>query len=206
MPELQTSEMKHIKTISIDQLKLGMFIVGMDQPWFRTPFLLHKRLIRHAKDIDLLRQHGIKEVKIDSSRGLDVEPVQAESLNPASYRREATAPPELILDVPQALSDEPCQPAADAEKDVAEPLPTGRQHDVSHAQETVAVTQPNHPETPASPEKIPQPAASGETKATQPLPPFVQRDSPTSPPPHTEPPPRASTKPCYGVGPAGIGF
>ena len=108
--------MKHIKTISIDQLKLGMFIVGMDQPWYRTPFLLHKRLIRHAKDIDLLKQHGIREVKIDSSRGLDVEPVPAGNLNPASHIHNASASPETILDVPQASSDEPCRPASDGEK------------------------------------------------------------------------------------------
>ena len=66
--------MKQIKTITIDQLKPGMFIVGMDQPWYRTPFLLHKRLIRDTKDIALLRQHGIRELKIDPSQGLDAEP------------------------------------------------------------------------------------------------------------------------------------
>src|SRR3954471_22594539 len=114
--------MNHIKSISIDQLKLGMFIVGMDQPWYRTPFLLHKRLIRHAKDIDLLRQHGIREVMIDSSRGLDVEPVPAGNLNPASHSHNAIASAEPILDVPQASANEPCQPASGAEKNVAEPL------------------------------------------------------------------------------------
>jgi putative nucleotidyltransferase with HDIG domain len=66
--------MRQVKTITIDQLKTGMFIVGMDQPWYRTPFLLHKRLIRDPKDIDLLRQHGIRELKIDPGQGLDVEP------------------------------------------------------------------------------------------------------------------------------------
>jgi Domain of unknown function (DUF3391) len=60
--------MKHVKTITIDQLKPGMFIVGMDQPWYRTPFFLHKRLIRHWNDIDLLRQHGIKEHTRNSRR------------------------------------------------------------------------------------------------------------------------------------------
>ncbi|HSL05739.1 MAG TPA: DUF3391 domain-containing protein [Nitrospiraceae bacterium] len=82
--------MKHTKTITIDQLKPGMFIVGMDQPWFRTPFLLHKRLIRHRNDIDLLRQHGIKEVKIDPSQGLDVEPVQSGDA-PTAHAQEIVA-------------------------------------------------------------------------------------------------------------------
>ena len=194
--------MKHIKTISIDQLKLGMFIVGMDQPWYRTPFLSHKRLIRHAKDIDLLRQHGIREVKIDSSRGLDVEPVPAGRLNPASHGREAAVPLEPILDVPRASSDEPCQPAFDAEKHVADPLPTGTQQDVSHAQETVAATQPNHPEKPALPEKVPLPAASGgETKAAQPCPPFVQSDAPTPSPPTQDPTAAPQPSPAMEPGP-----
>jgi putative nucleotidyltransferase with HDIG domain len=85
--------MKHVKTITIDQLKPGMFIVGMDQPWFRTPFLLHKRLIRHRNDIDLLRQHGIKEVKIDPSQGLDVEPVQSGDA-PTAHAQETVATPQ----------------------------------------------------------------------------------------------------------------
>jgi putative nucleotidyltransferase with HDIG domain len=85
--------MKHVKTITIDQLKPGMFIVGMDQPWYRTPFLLHKRLIRHWNDIDLLRQHGIKEVKIDPSQGLDVEPVQSEDA-PTAHTQETVAAPQ----------------------------------------------------------------------------------------------------------------
>ncbi len=184
--------MKHIKTISIDQLKLGMFIVGMDQPWFRTPFLLHKRLIRHAKDIDLLKQHGIREVKIDSSRGLDVEPVPAGNLNPASHIHNASESHEPILDVPQASSDEPCRPASDGEKYKSESLPTGTQQDVSDAQETVVVTQPHHPEKPVSLEKVSLPVASGEeTNAAQPLPPVVQHDTPT-PSPHTQDPNAAS--------------
>lgn len=71
--------MGSVKTIGIDQLKLGMFVVGMDQPWHRTPFLFHKRLIRQTVEIDLLRQHGIKEVSIDLSKGLDVEPHSLEN-------------------------------------------------------------------------------------------------------------------------------
>ena len=52
--------MSHVKTITIDQLTPGMFIVGMDIPWYRTPFFLHKRFIRDTEEIDLLRQLGVK--------------------------------------------------------------------------------------------------------------------------------------------------
>ena len=39
------ADMDSTKRISIDLLTVGMFIAGLDQPWYRTPFLLHKWLI-----------------------------------------------------------------------------------------------------------------------------------------------------------------
>jgi putative nucleotidyltransferase with HDIG domain len=85
--------MRHLKTITIDQLKPGMFIVGMDQPWYRTPFLIHKRFIRNTEEIDLLRQIGVRELKIDSNQGLDVEPAQSvdAALSPDTQEKPAAA-------------------------------------------------------------------------------------------------------------------
>lgn len=82
--------MKSVKTITIDQLKPGMFIVGMDQPWYRTPFLIHKRLIRHAGDIQLLRQCGVRELKIDPNQGLDLEPLPPGEIPPSPDIQEQT--------------------------------------------------------------------------------------------------------------------
>jgi putative nucleotidyltransferase with HDIG domain len=82
--------MKSVKTITIDQLKPGMFIVGMDQPWYRTPFLIHKRLIRHTGDIQLLRQCGVRELKIDPSQGLDLEPLPPGEIPPSPDIQEQT--------------------------------------------------------------------------------------------------------------------
>ena len=39
------------KRIGIGSLKPGMFVVGMDQPWYKTPFLFHKRLVGSDDDI-----------------------------------------------------------------------------------------------------------------------------------------------------------
>lgn len=64
--------MSATKRISIDQLTPGMFVVEMDQPWYRTPFLFHKRLIKDAETIELMRHHGIRTVVIDASKGKDV--------------------------------------------------------------------------------------------------------------------------------------
>lgn len=82
--------MTRVKTITIDQLKPGMFIVGLDQPWYRTPFLIHKRLIRHGGDIALLRQCGVRELKIDPDQGLDLEPLPPEEAPPPSDIPEQT--------------------------------------------------------------------------------------------------------------------
>lgn len=61
-----------IKRIAIEQLIPGMFITEMDVPWYRTPFLSHKRLIKDQQTIQLMKQHGIRMVSIDTSKGSDL--------------------------------------------------------------------------------------------------------------------------------------
>lgn len=61
-----------IKHIAIEQLVPGMFIIEMDVPWYRTPFLSHKRLIKDLQTIQLMKQHGIRMVTIDTSKGTDL--------------------------------------------------------------------------------------------------------------------------------------
>jgi putative nucleotidyltransferase with HDIG domain len=60
------------KRISIEQLVPGMFVTEMDVPWYRTSFLFHKRLINDQQTIQLMKQHGIRTVTIDTSKGLDL--------------------------------------------------------------------------------------------------------------------------------------
>ena len=60
------------KRIAIEQLIPGMFITEMDVPWYRTPFLSHKRLIKDQQTIQLMKQHGIRMVSIDTSKGSDL--------------------------------------------------------------------------------------------------------------------------------------
>lgn len=65
--------MSKTKRISIDQLKPGMFILEMDLPWYRSPFLFHKRLIHDVETIAAMRQYGVQYVTIDTAKGLDVQ-------------------------------------------------------------------------------------------------------------------------------------
>ena len=177
--------MNRVKTVTIDQLKPGMFIVGMDQPWYRTPFFLHKRLIRHTEDIDLLRRHGIRELKIDPSQGLDVEPAPSGDAPASSIAQETTAAPQLSHAGKPASSKTAPQPPSSAEMSTAQPQAPGTQQDAppsSIAQETAAASQPSHTGKPASSEAALQPASSTEMKPAQPQAPDTQQDEP---PPHT---------------------
>ncbi len=62
-----------LKQISIDHLIPGMFIVGVDVPWYRTPFLSHTRLIKDRPTIQKMIDCGIQTVTIDVNKGKDVE-------------------------------------------------------------------------------------------------------------------------------------
>ncbi len=60
------------KRIAIQDLRPGMYIAGMDQSWFQTPFLRHKWLLKREDEITLLRSYGIKTLFIDTEKGCDV--------------------------------------------------------------------------------------------------------------------------------------
>ncbi len=80
------------KQIPIDQLILGMYLVGMDVPWYRTPFLSHKFPIKDLDTIQLMKRHGIRMVTIDTSKGLDV-PSCPRPTNPDTLERHAQPEP-----------------------------------------------------------------------------------------------------------------
>ncbi|MEQ1792845.1 MAG: DUF3391 domain-containing protein [Nitrospira sp.] len=69
--------MSGTKRISVEQLTPGMFVVEMDLPWYRTPFLFQKRLIHDVETIAVMKQHGVQQVTIDTAKGLDVQPASA---------------------------------------------------------------------------------------------------------------------------------
>lgn len=61
-----------IKKISVRQLKPGMFVHDMDCGWMEHPFLTGSFKIRSEKDIGQMIAYGIRELYIDSDKGLDV--------------------------------------------------------------------------------------------------------------------------------------
>lgn len=77
-----------IKHIAIEQLVPGMYVVDMDVPWYRTPFLFHKRMVNDLQTIELMKQHGIRMVTIDTSKGADLS---SPTIQP-SINAQPTAP------------------------------------------------------------------------------------------------------------------
>lgn len=80
------------KRILLDQLRPGMYVVGIDKSWWQTPFLTHKWTIQGPGDIRKLREAGIREVVIDLEQGCDVEE-PASTPAPAPILVEALQPP-----------------------------------------------------------------------------------------------------------------
>ena len=70
-----------------------MYVLDLDRPWLETQFLFHRRLIKSAEEIELLRHQGIREVVIDTAQGADVE---AAPLPAAATKVPARANSEII--------------------------------------------------------------------------------------------------------------
>ena len=73
------------KTIPLSSVRIGMYLCGIDRSWLDTPFLRHRFLIRSDNDISKLQSCGVREITIDTDRGLDVQT--------ASEHTEAIPPP-----------------------------------------------------------------------------------------------------------------
>ena len=68
-----------IKKVSVQQLKPGMFIHDMNCGWMEHPFLTGSLNVRNGKEIEKIADSGIREVYIDTSKGLDVADAPTET-------------------------------------------------------------------------------------------------------------------------------
>ena len=92
------------KTISIDQLRVGMYVAKIDLSWFQSPFLRHSRLIEQTIQIEKLRRAGAKQIVIDLSRGDDVKP--SSTLDPLISSQAITLTPSTLAprSIPKPLT------------------------------------------------------------------------------------------------------
>jgi cyclic di-GMP phosphodiesterase len=64
------------RRIAVGEIKPGMFVISLDQAWPKTPFFFHRKLITSVDEIAALKRNGIREVIIDTTRGIDLDPVR----------------------------------------------------------------------------------------------------------------------------------
>ena len=91
------------KRIPLHQLRVGMYVAGIDCSWYRTPFLKHRFLVTSEKQIARLQRSNIQAVDIDSSKGLDVTsfPIAIETLHTIGLQTSAQA--AAVPETPRAL-------------------------------------------------------------------------------------------------------
>ena len=89
--------------IPLRQLRVGMFVAGIDGSWFRTPFLKHRFLVKTEEQIERLRRSNIHAVDIDHSKWFDVAsfPIVDETLSTIGLHTSIQSPP--ALDAPRSL-------------------------------------------------------------------------------------------------------
>lgn len=62
-----------LKRIPVDQLRLGMYVHEFCGSWMDHPFWRGAFLLDNTKDLQAILSTGLKEVWIDTSKGLDIE-------------------------------------------------------------------------------------------------------------------------------------
>lgn len=98
-----------LKIVSTKQVRLGMFIHELKGSWIDHPFWKKAFKLEDASDLKKLQASAIKEVVIDTSKGLDVlEDVQPAVVQPQSNQSEtSTQASELPADVAPAVKAPP---------------------------------------------------------------------------------------------------
>jgi putative nucleotidyltransferase with HDIG domain len=62
-----------IKKIKIQQLKPGVFVHDFNCGWLHHPFLADRRRLKSERDIEKILKYGIRDLYIDTDKGLDVD-------------------------------------------------------------------------------------------------------------------------------------
>jgi putative nucleotidyltransferase with HDIG domain len=84
-----------LKTIPVQQLRVGMFLHQLPGSWMAHPFLRSRFLLRTESDVARLCESGAREVVIDTERGLDVPLDLAPPPEPAAPEKLVAAAPEI---------------------------------------------------------------------------------------------------------------
>lgn len=91
------------KKIAIENIRTGMYIDKLEGSWMKSPFWKSAFKLKDEKDLKSLRTSGIKQVWIDTKKGLDVEPPKKVKEAAAKTKTEVKKP---IAEKPVSLEEE----------------------------------------------------------------------------------------------------
>lgn len=104
---------ENVKKISVDQLRVGMYLHDLDCGWMDHPFVRSRFLLGDEAQIQKIMDAGIHDCYIDTSRGLDVT--------------NAPTASEVRADLEKKMLEAVSQPAAPLRVDVASEMGRARQ-------------------------------------------------------------------------------
>jgi len=95
-----------IKKIAIEQLRPGMYIQDLNFGWIDHPYARNNFLLEDERGLRQIRQLGIRELYIDTSKGLDVPDAPTQAEVNANLEREMEAIAETSPPPPTSLEQE----------------------------------------------------------------------------------------------------
>ena len=95
-----------IKKITIEQLTIGMYVHDLNIDWMSHPFLRQRFQVEDDGDLSKIRASGVRDLYIDTERGLDV----ADAPTEAEVRKEVE---QRML---KAAGESPPPPVSTAEE------------------------------------------------------------------------------------------
>lgn len=111
------------KQIPITCLTLGMYVIKLDISWIDSPFMYHHILIKNEKQIQKLKNAGVKQVTIDTTKGkdsaCDSKAPHAEQLSDA---QPVNVTPVTEISLPEAASEPLRRASLDSEMGIAKAL------------------------------------------------------------------------------------
>jgi putative nucleotidyltransferase with HDIG domain len=134
-----------LKRIAVKDVRLGMFITELCGSWMEHPFWKTKFLLDDEKDLNSIRESGIKELWIDTGKGLDAEEAPAKTLDDVERETEqmlqASMRSRLLdktsMDNEVQAARRICAKAKDAVIDMFNDARMGGAVKIEHAQELV---------------------------------------------------------------------
>lgn len=134
-----------IKTVAVEQLKTGVYLHDLRCGWLDHPFARSRFLIKDAKTLAELRRLGIKQVDIDTDKGLD--PTLEPEPEPAPTAQAAPPEPEPEPEPPRQVVAAGAGPTTvREERAVAVEIQQEATHTISHIMNQVRLGKPVEPE------------------------------------------------------------